>query len=991
MPVRMTLLGAPVIERDGTPVSFDTRKATAVLAYLAATERAHARTTLAAIGWPDIDRDRAGAALRRTLSTIRTTAGADVLVTDGDTVALDRDVVDVDLWEARQTAARVSDHGHAATIACARCVPALTTAAALYRGPFLDGFALRDSPEFEEWRFLTNEAVGHEQATVLTLLADAHVDAGDLTSALVVARRRLDLDMLHEPTHRLVMRLLAWNGDRAAALRQYRACVRALETDLGVRPLAETTELYEAIVADHLPATPGAGSDRASAVPAGDRPRAVLRATPVVGASGRRQARKLVPVAAHGADDRAPTSSRPTTAFVARDAEMAVLTAAVDGLGDAGAVVAVEGEAGIGKTRLLDELLASPAVTRRPLLRLACRQDEVGLALGTVMDALQAAEAGPRADWREALPSHVAREVGRVLPGPADLTGGTRPADGPGAAWRLRDALAAALATAVTVPGSPPGLVVVDDVHWIDESSLDVIAHLAHRLDRWPVGIVLSWRSELIDRGHRLRRLLADVAREGHVAHVSLTRLDAASVRRLLPEPTGGVADADALTDRVMASTEGVPLLVVEYLTALAVDPGALDGPPLRGADDLFRARLAAVSDAARQILTTAAVIGRSFDPDVARRVSGRSDEETVDALEELVTAGLVTELDGDPARYDFTHARLRTAAYDDIGLARRRLLHRRVAAELERSTATAHEAPAATIAAHHRAAGDDHLAATWLVRAAEHAASLLAVPDAVDLYDRALALGYPDPQPVHEAVGALLTLSGRYGDALRHLEAAAALAGDDRFAELEHRIAGVHIRRGQWVLAGQHLLAASAFLEDDPAALPLRARILTDRGLVAHRQGDDDEAAVLAADALAAAEATDDLGALAGAHNLLGVLSRHDLSKARHHLEHALALARRLHDVAVEVAAANNLAKAHAAAGATARALPIAQAALERSTQLGDRHRRAALHNNLADLLRAEGRDEEAMIQLKQAVTLFAEIDEDTDQQPEVWKLAEW
>jgi tetratricopeptide (TPR) repeat protein len=313
------------------------------------------------------------------------------------------------------------------------------------------------------------------------------------------------------------------------------------------------------------------------------------------------------------------------------------------------------------------------------------------------------------------------------------------------------------------------------------------------------------------------------------------------------------------------------------------------------------------------------------------------------------------------------------------------------VAVELERSTATAHEAPAATIAAHHRAAGDDHLAATWLVRAAEHAASLLAVPDAVELYDRALALGYPDPQPVHEAIGALLTLSGRYGDALRHLEAAAALAGDDRFAELEHRIAGVHIRRGQWVLAGQHLLAASAFLDDDPAALPLRARILTDRGLVAHRQGDDDEAAVLAADALAAAEATDDLGALAGAHNLLGVLSRHDLSKARHHLEHALALARRLHDVAVEVAAANNLAQAHAAAGATARALPIAQAALERSTQLGDRHRRAALHNNLADLLRAEGRDEEAMVQLKQAVTLFAEIDEDTDQQPEVWKLAEW
>ena len=200
-----------------------------------------------------------------------------------------------------------------------------------------------------------------------------------------------------------------------------------------------------------------------------------------------------------------------------------------------------------------------------------------------------------------------------------------------------------------------------------------------------------------------------------------------------------------------------------------------------------------------------------------------------------------------------------------------------------------------------------------------------------------------------------LHTLSGRYGDALRHFETAAALAGDDRYAALEHKIAGVHIRRGQWVLAAQHLSGALSALDEDtgPDATALRARILTDRGLVAHRQDADDEAATLATQALAAAEAAGNLVALAGAHNLLGVLSKHDLSLARHHLEHALALVRRLHDVAVEVAAANNLALAHAAAGAVERALPLAQAAIQRSALLGDRHRQAALHNNLADLLR--------------------------------------
>ena len=998
--VRLSLLGAPVVERAGETMVFDTRKATAVLAYLAATGRVHRRETLAALGWPDTDRERAAAALRRTLSTIRRVAGADVLVTDAGTVGLDRNVW-VDVHAARSALASTRTHDHRPTEVCHACVGPLSTVADLHRGPFLEGFALRDSAEFEDWCLRTAEELERELADALSRLVDAHVAAGALEEAVDFARRRLSLDPLHEPAHRMVMRLYAWQGRRSAALRQYRECVRILEAELGVTPLDDTTRTYEDILADRLEA-PG---NHASAV-------AHQRATVFAHAAeplDRRLARRLAPADPETQRVQAgPASSGPANAgfarnglrFVARDREMVLLTQLLEQTRHDGILIAIEGEAGIGKTRLLAELRARPPLQRRPVLHVACQQDEAGLAFGAIVEALRSADTGSRIiDRFSHLPEHTARELARVLPELIDRTGRPPPADGPGATWRLHDALATALTSAVHDPGgATPGVLVIDDAHWLDESSLDVIAHLAHRLRDRPVCVVLAWRTELVGRGHRLRRLVADLGRQGTASTITLHRLDEAAVRTLLMDSAGTIrTDVDELTDSVMASTEGVPLLVVEYLAALARDASALDGPTPRGARDLFLARLASVGDSARQVLTTAAVIGRPFDPDLVRRASGRTDDETAAALEELVAARLIKELDGDSGQYDFTHARLRAVVYDDAGLARRRLLHRRIAAALERRNRDIHTerslAVAVTIAAHHRAAGDEPMAAQWLVTAAEGATDMLAVPDAVAHYEEALALGHPDRGRIYEALGQLHTLSGTYAAALYRFEAAAALVDDERFPALEHKIAGVYVRWGRWVLADQHLAIALGALADRDSgqAAALRARVLTDRGLVAHHLGREEEAASCAQAAVAAAESADDLAALAGAHNLLGVLSKRKLSLARHHLEHALALARRLHDLATEVAAANNLAQAHAAAGSIDLALPLAEAVLERADMLGDRHRQAALHNNLADLLRAAGRHDEAMTHLKKAVTLFAEVGQPGVPEPGVWKLAEW
>ena len=126
-------------------------------------------------------------------------------------------------------------------------------AVGLYRGDLLEGFALRDSADFDHWQTAEGQSLRRELGTGLERVATEEAEAGRLEPAIEHARRRLELDPLAESGHRLLMLLYAWAGERAAAIEQYRTCVRTLHRELGVAPLAETTELYEQISAGSLP------------------------------------------------------------------------------------------------------------------------------------------------------------------------------------------------------------------------------------------------------------------------------------------------------------------------------------------------------------------------------------------------------------------------------------------------------------------------------------------------------------------------------------------------------------------------------------------------------------------------------------------------------------------------------------------------------------------------------------------------------------------
>ncbi|HEX4719666.1 MAG TPA: AAA family ATPase [Thermoleophilaceae bacterium] len=942
MALAITLLGPPRVERDGSPVTFDTRKAVALLAHLTLAARPRSRESLCALLWPAYDPERGRGALRRTLSTLRQGIGDDWIDAVGDSLAVRRSAgLELDVERFRALAADGAPRER------------LSAAAALFAGEFLEGFSLRDSPEFDDWQAAEADALERELASVLRRLVEQLAAEGDFEQAIPHARRWLELDRLHEPAHRELIRLYAWSGDRAAAFEQYRTCVRTLSQELGVAPLEETALLYEQLSDGRIEPPP------AKSAPAVTAPAAVA-GTP------------------------------PELPLVGRDEELAALLAAHAAATPDGRLAVIEGEPGIGKTRLARELADRATAAGATVLAARCHDDEVALPYGPIVELLRKAVSSEQQGWPELVsPQHLA-DASLLLPelaGLRSLPADVPPLVGPGAQVRLLEGVAAVISAVCA--GDEPGLVWLDDVHAADAATLDVISYLGRRLGGRALLIMVTWRSEAVAPGDRLRRLTGDLSRDGRATILRPGRLTenqvAALVHAVYPEPA-----ANDLERRVYVDSEGLPLFVAEQLAALHAGYGGLeDGLPVE-VRSVLDARLSGLSDVGRQVLGAASAIGRSFDLDSARQASGRSDEEAVAALEELVGRGLVRELPGTEPAYDFSHDKLRERVYEQTSLARRRLLHERVAAVLARRRPGGDGA--AGVAHHLRLAGDQAGAAEQYRRAAEHAVSLHAHIDALEHLEAALALGYSDPAGVLERIGDLRTLLGDYPGALASYESAAAQCEPAALAAIEHKVGGVHLRRGEWGRAEARLEAA---LEAAPTEdFGFRARIHADLSLTLHHAGRGTEATAFCRAALVLAEAADDRSACAQAHNILGVLARSegDPATAREQLELSLELARDLGDPAAEAAALNNLALVERDAGGLQPALALTEQALALCAASGDRHREAALENNLADLLHAAGDDEAAMAHMKRAVATFSEVGADeATRLPEIWKLASW
>ncbi len=230
----INVLGQPKIELNGERITFSRRKSLALLVYLAMTGEDQQRDTLATLLWPEATQSNARGALRRELFSLRKVLGKAWLQTLGDEVSL-----------GLVGSVRLDVHDFLRAVK-AQSLDQWVEAVDLYRGDFLSGFTLPDSPEFDDWQFFEAEELRQQYGALLQKIIAAY-GAAAAEAALPFARRWQALDPLHEPAHQKLMTLYAQAGQQAAALRQYQICVDLLEEELGVPPSDETIALHERI------------------------------------------------------------------------------------------------------------------------------------------------------------------------------------------------------------------------------------------------------------------------------------------------------------------------------------------------------------------------------------------------------------------------------------------------------------------------------------------------------------------------------------------------------------------------------------------------------------------------------------------------------------------------------------------------------------------------------------------------------------------------
>lgn len=411
-----------------------------------------------------------------------------------------------------------------------------------------------------------------------------------------------------------------------------------------------------------------------------------------------------------------------------------------------GSVLLITGDAGIGKTRLLQAAADDAAARGALVLRGAGWEGGGAPAFWPWVQALRELSQHTDPEKLAARLGPAAGLVGGVVP---ELGGGQEAEaavlDSDQARFSLFDAIARLLAVAAT---ETPLVLLLDDLHAADHSSLLLLEFLGRTVQAAPVLAVGAYRPGELPGGSDAAEVLARSSRTG--AHLALDGLDREELGELLRHRTGS-EPPPGLAERLHELTDGNPFFAHELARLLLADPAAGTQPeavPLPDSvRETLRRRLRPLPAPSRELLSVAAVLGREFRLDMLARAAGRPAAELFDELDAAVSAGLLDA--AGQGRFAFTHALVRETLYEELPTARRLQLHRSVAdAIVQTGDADDHLAELA----HHfflaAPAGTAADALHFATRAAEQAMEVLAFEEAADLFElalRALALGPAD------------------------------------------------------------------------------------------------------------------------------------------------------------------------------------------------------------------------------------------------------
>ncbi len=699
--LEIRLLGGFELGRDGRVLDpLPLRAARSLFAYLVLNrERAHTRDLLAGTFWPDFDDSRARRRLSQALWQVQTSIGEEdgerYLIGTPDTVRFNPDAsfwLDVDAFEDALTQEEAAGSRQEEGAHLARAVE-------LYRGDLLAGF-------YDDWLFPEQDRLRSRFLGALERLVDIAMAKGDHEAAFVTARRLAQEDEFDEEAHRRVMRIAVLLGRHNDAIRQFEECRRILAEELGSTPSPETVELYEATLADRA---------------AGGRPAPNPDESPLFGTA-----------------EPAP--------FVGRDTERSRLAERLDEVFDGhGAIVLVEGESGVGKTRLLAETMQDARWRGMDVLW-GRSMPSGGQPYGPLAGAL-AEVSGLRARqlvaklepmWAEALAPLV------PMFGQADLAAPEGPVRRADEQSRMREAIAVAFGALADIA---PTLVVLEDVHWADDDTIRTLAQIAGRIADRRILFAVSYRHGEARERADVWQLLRDLDRLPHCERISLAAYSPAQTEELIRRSLALPEVSREFSERLHRETGGIPLFIVETLRALYEKDGldeaeaTLEEPPsphdrlpvTPTVHALIRHRLDGLDPGSHKTLELVAVHEGDLLLEEVIAASELEDHSALSALDDLVRRRLVASREGE---FSLGHELMRRVVYDDLPLSRRLDLHRRVALAIE-----AHRPREVEVLAHHFVtARIPDRAAEYLERAAHKAVAVHAYDTAALHLDRASA-----------------------------------------------------------------------------------------------------------------------------------------------------------------------------------------------------------------------------------------------------------
>jgi DNA-binding SARP family transcriptional activator len=669
VPLQVRLLGElQLIGRNGQPLPLPASKKTrALIGYLVATSQPHRRERLCDLLWEGPNDPRAE--LRWSLNKIRPLLNEAGL----SRLAVDRERVHFQTVEATVDLERL----HALLSDAKAPVEQLKEAVGLFRGEFLDGLDLPACYRYQEWCLAEREAISGLRLAALRAIVDRSEAPEE---ALRYARTLIAIDPLSESGHAAVVRLLGGLGRKKEAIAHYQHARGLLEKEL-------ETPWFEEL----------------------ENARLALKSSPRE--PGESKAARSANVLPRARDDRPPQRRLP---LVGRHAERGIIDDLVSAgiAGEPLPVLLVTGEAGIGKSRLLEYVRQRIQAMPGRAFEARAFEAEATRSYGIWTDLLaRVARERDRDDLQRVDPLLPENE-----PAPGNVVGRSRLFDG------VVDLLG-------SLAGGQPTVITLDDIQWIDEASASLLSYAIRKLDGSARLIVAcAVRAAEVADNTTIAAVLQALKREGRLRELMLGPLGEDETMELVR-----AIDPSLDAKLLFARSEGNPLFVIELAHARMRGIDDEQGTTLRS---VIAGQLRQLSDRSRDVLMWAAVIGKSFTTDLVGRVAGCGAAELLSSLEELERRGIIMPVGDDT--YDFVHDLVRETAYAGMSQPRRRLCHRHVTRFLT-DIATGDGRYAAELA-HHAALCDDAATAAQACAAAgERALRLFANADAAAFAERGL------------------------------------------------------------------------------------------------------------------------------------------------------------------------------------------------------------------------------------------------------------